>query len=279
MRSLLRHKIHRLSFFYTENCGEEFELLCHYLALPNCLTMHLTSGHILAHLVNSWCREEAVSQRLQEGNYVRHPMQVNQLVTLPADYSELINQVSTFTWVCCFCHAWPSHGLVISFLSTGALSRMEMTAVHPLCVWSVVPCSALRAIAAKQKWMVQLLGLPQPMPTPVVPELVSSSGEKPSAPSRLPNLTNLLCLIGSVNARCCWWVARPKGVSLHPRTWTTTGRPIRGWGGATHCIFALSAISGSIAAGWATASLSKSPICLRRTPTSCPLSGNTSDAN
>jgi E3 ubiquitin-protein ligase UBR2 len=87
----------------TDHCGEEFELLCQYLSLPSSLSSHFHQGEILQHLVHSWCSDDATKQKLAEaGSYstvslIRYPIEVNELVPLPHDYSELISKVSTFT--------------------------------------------------------------------------------------------------------------------------------------------------------------------------------------
>lgn len=49
----------------------------------------------------SWCCSRKLKERLSASSVqlVHYPLQVNTLVVLPQDFSELINQVSTFTWV------------------------------------------------------------------------------------------------------------------------------------------------------------------------------------
>lgn len=47
----------------------------------------------------SWCCDETVRQRLATNTplLLEYPLAVNRLVSLPQDYSELINKVCTFT--------------------------------------------------------------------------------------------------------------------------------------------------------------------------------------
>lgn len=49
-----------------------------------------------------WCDNDAVRKKLADPTShlrsVRHPLAVNQLVSLPKDFSELINRVSSFTY-------------------------------------------------------------------------------------------------------------------------------------------------------------------------------------
>ncbi|CAL1294338.1 unnamed protein product [Larinioides sclopetarius] len=66
----------------------EFESICSYLGLPPTLDELLASTS-LKHL--------ALSEPTETENLVRHPLQINKLVPLPSDYSDLINSVSQFT--------------------------------------------------------------------------------------------------------------------------------------------------------------------------------------
>jgi len=75
-----------------ENVCEEYALLCRYLGLSADLTSHLTSSVTLQGLVNMWCCDCAKLSQLpvkkEAGSH---------LVSLPDDYSELINETSVFS--------------------------------------------------------------------------------------------------------------------------------------------------------------------------------------
>ncbi|XP_048259504.1 E3 ubiquitin-protein ligase UBR2-like isoform X2 [Haliotis rufescens] len=78
----------------------EFEILCRYLALPVCMSeLFEKQGDITSTLIQSWCCSRKLKERLSASSVqlVHYPLQVNTLVVLPQDFSELINQVSTFT--------------------------------------------------------------------------------------------------------------------------------------------------------------------------------------
>jgi E3 ubiquitin-protein ligase UBR2 len=80
---------------------EEFTVLCGYLSLPSKLSWLFgdDQGNIVTSLIKSWCEDSAVKEKLSASSekLLSYPLSVNQLMTLPDDYSTLINQVSTFT--------------------------------------------------------------------------------------------------------------------------------------------------------------------------------------
>ncbi|RZB39562.1 zf-UBR and/or ClpS domain containing protein [Asbolus verrucosus] len=78
--------------------GDTFANMCTYLDLPQTPKDLFSSDRILK-LVKKWCsHEEVESYLLGTAHQVVHePLPVNRLIELPADYSELINTVSTFT--------------------------------------------------------------------------------------------------------------------------------------------------------------------------------------
>ncbi|UYV79674.1 UBR1 [Cordylochernes scorpioides] len=79
----------------------EFDALCHYLGLP--LYLHeIFDSHSVHQLAMTWIKHPSLAKRLQADQpssevIVRQPLAVNQLINLPADYSELINQASIFS--------------------------------------------------------------------------------------------------------------------------------------------------------------------------------------
>ncbi|XP_021345433.1 E3 ubiquitin-protein ligase UBR2-like isoform X2 [Mizuhopecten yessoensis] len=80
---------------------DEFEPLCRYLALPQHLsTLFESQGDIINSLVKQWCHNDNIGSQMMTASsekVVCYPLKVNRLVTLPEDYSELINEVSSFT--------------------------------------------------------------------------------------------------------------------------------------------------------------------------------------
>lgn len=102
--------------------GDIYEVLCQYLSLPTTIGEFLQSS-LLRQLALSWARHARVhylvnedlkeqtlmpvdetewsspdNKKIQKTNLViKHPVPVNQLIQLPDDYSELINNVSMFT--------------------------------------------------------------------------------------------------------------------------------------------------------------------------------------
>ncbi|ESO96461.1 hypothetical protein LOTGIDRAFT_115669, partial [Lottia gigantea] len=78
----------------------EFDVLCKYLSLPTTLTCLLeSSGKTISALIQSWCKSSKTQERMTASSQpvISYPRPVNQLVHLPDDYSQLINQASTFT--------------------------------------------------------------------------------------------------------------------------------------------------------------------------------------
>nr|CAD7425225.1 unnamed protein product [Timema monikensis] len=79
--------------------GDTFENLCSYLGLPSTYE-GLMGATITRTLALRWASHIKVKQVLsgaQSGPYEKPIPSINQLVTLPTDYSELINTVSMFT--------------------------------------------------------------------------------------------------------------------------------------------------------------------------------------
>lgn len=75
--------------------SDDFDPLCRYLGLATDLRKFFGTGDgssVLIDLVKSWVRNPAAKKPI-----VEYPLTVNQLVVLPADYSELINDASLFT--------------------------------------------------------------------------------------------------------------------------------------------------------------------------------------
>ncbi|KAK7505437.1 hypothetical protein BaRGS_00003182 [Batillaria attramentaria] len=81
-----------------DKTSDEFVHLCNYLALPNIISP-LFKGQHTAALVKSWCCSRTVRERLSASStpLMRYPRTIKGLITLPKDYSELINEVSSFT--------------------------------------------------------------------------------------------------------------------------------------------------------------------------------------
>uniref|UniRef100_A0A3Q2ZJR7 E3 ubiquitin-protein ligase n=1 Tax=Kryptolebias marmoratus TaxID=37003 RepID=A0A3Q2ZJR7_KRYMA len=77
----------------------QWDALCSYLSLPSNLLLLYQSHHTLMEpLIHRWCCHPGVRQVLQGGGaIVRFPRESNKLITLPEDYSVLINQTSSFT--------------------------------------------------------------------------------------------------------------------------------------------------------------------------------------
>ncbi|KAI8514759.1 E3 ubiquitin-protein ligase ubr1 [Branchiostoma belcheri] len=89
-----------------ESGVSEFEPLCQYLALPPDLSSLLQQtsgageGHAVPQTIHSkWCRYPGVKESLASGpaSLVKYPVEVNKLVPLPQDYSDVINRGSVFT--------------------------------------------------------------------------------------------------------------------------------------------------------------------------------------
>ncbi|CAH1791627.1 unnamed protein product [Owenia fusiformis] len=83
-----------------ENCLDEFDYLCRYLALPSSLAALFDPRNTLINtLVASWCSDDNLKTRISASSekLTRYPLKVNQLIKLPKDYSDVINSASTFT--------------------------------------------------------------------------------------------------------------------------------------------------------------------------------------
>ncbi|XP_061173944.1 E3 ubiquitin-protein ligase UBR2-like isoform X1 [Saccostrea echinata] len=80
---------------------EEMEPFCSYLSLPsNFSELFLNQGDLLDGLLNQWCISDILRSRLSSAtsqSLVSYPLPVNHLIDLPNDYSQLINQISSFT--------------------------------------------------------------------------------------------------------------------------------------------------------------------------------------
>ncbi|XP_028324302.1 E3 ubiquitin-protein ligase UBR2 [Gouania willdenowi] len=76
----------------------QWEALCSYLSLPsNLLLLYSTQHTLLEPLIHRWCTHPGVTQVLKGGGAIRFPRESNRLISLPGDYSVLINQASSFT--------------------------------------------------------------------------------------------------------------------------------------------------------------------------------------
>ncbi|KAI1301491.1 E3 ubiquitin-protein ligase UBR2 [Halotydeus destructor] len=89
------------------SCEEEYTVLCSYLNLPSKIHGLLESPSV-RQLAMNWTRHSRVHSLVVSRNnagsptdmplkLIEQPHEVNQLIELPADYSELINSVSLFT--------------------------------------------------------------------------------------------------------------------------------------------------------------------------------------
>lgn len=80
---------------------EEVEPFCSYLSLPTSFSeLFLNQGELLERVVNQWCSSDVLRSRLYSASsrsVVSYPLPVNHLIDLPDDYSQLINQISSFT--------------------------------------------------------------------------------------------------------------------------------------------------------------------------------------
>ncbi|XP_048736873.2 E3 ubiquitin-protein ligase UBR2-like isoform X4 [Ostrea edulis] len=80
---------------------EETDAFCSYLSLPtNFSELFLSQGELLEGLINRWCSSDILRARLSSAtsqSLVSYPLSVNHLIHLPDDYSQLINQISSFT--------------------------------------------------------------------------------------------------------------------------------------------------------------------------------------
>ncbi|XP_049790695.1 E3 ubiquitin-protein ligase UBR2 [Schistocerca nitens] len=78
--------------------GDTFDNMCTYLGL-NITLSELVCGDVNRDLAVRWCQHPKVQQYLSGASkypFVKVPQPVNQLISLPVDYSELINTVSLF---------------------------------------------------------------------------------------------------------------------------------------------------------------------------------------
>ncbi|CAB0016925.1 unnamed protein product [Nesidiocoris tenuis] len=75
--------------------GDTYENLCHYLGLPSTCKELLDHDHVVS-LFYTWYQHDKIKS-LSGVKFTREMMPMNELVTLPEDYSELINTVSLFT--------------------------------------------------------------------------------------------------------------------------------------------------------------------------------------
>ncbi|XP_071789755.1 E3 ubiquitin-protein ligase UBR2-like isoform X2 [Asterias amurensis] len=82
-------------------CMDEVEPLCGYLALPSDLSSLVSDDQdsSMQELIRAWCQHPDLRSQLNDpdANIIRFPIQINQLIDLPEDYSDLMNNVSLFT--------------------------------------------------------------------------------------------------------------------------------------------------------------------------------------
>ncbi|XP_014664856.1 PREDICTED: E3 ubiquitin-protein ligase UBR2-like isoform X1 [Priapulus caudatus] len=78
--------------------NSEGESICTYLALPSSFTQ-LVEEPLVNRLVSRWCDHPTARDMMSHRSrrLLDYPLEINQLVHLPSDYSELINQASLFT--------------------------------------------------------------------------------------------------------------------------------------------------------------------------------------
>ncbi|XP_030626324.1 E3 ubiquitin-protein ligase UBR2 isoform X2 [Chanos chanos] len=77
----------------------QWDALCGFLGLPsNLLQLYHSNQELLEPLLQGWCSHPGVRECLQgNGTLISFPRESNQLIELPEDYSDLINQTSSFT--------------------------------------------------------------------------------------------------------------------------------------------------------------------------------------
>lgn len=80
----------------TELNGDTYENLCKYLGLPSKVS-ELFETYKYKELMSIWLSHDRIPGYLSARCFVSLPKTVNGLVSLPNDYSDLINMVSTFT--------------------------------------------------------------------------------------------------------------------------------------------------------------------------------------
>ncbi|XP_060594831.1 E3 ubiquitin-protein ligase UBR2-like isoform X1 [Ruditapes philippinarum] len=83
-----------------ESSKQEFDSLCRYLGI----NLHMSRlvdnhGELMDTLVTRWCKNSVLKETLSASSQplVQYPLKINKLISLPDDYSELINKVSAFT--------------------------------------------------------------------------------------------------------------------------------------------------------------------------------------
>lgn len=85
-------------FSISANSQEQMEALCSYLALPsNVFQLFQEHRETVSLLLQRWCESPAVTKALKgKIQTVRYPRKRNRLISLPEDYSTLLNQASHF---------------------------------------------------------------------------------------------------------------------------------------------------------------------------------------
>ncbi|XP_022090743.1 E3 ubiquitin-protein ligase UBR2-like [Acanthaster planci] len=83
------------------SCLDESEPLCRYLAMPCDLSSLVSEEQepFMLDLIAAWCQHPDLKLKLSDscGDLVRFSMEINRLIELPEDYSDLMNNVSMFT--------------------------------------------------------------------------------------------------------------------------------------------------------------------------------------
>ncbi|XP_053394416.1 E3 ubiquitin-protein ligase UBR2-like isoform X2 [Mercenaria mercenaria] len=83
-----------------EYLNKEFDLLCRYLGLNFHMSRLVDNhGELMDSLITRWCKNTVLKDTLSASSQplVQYPLRINKLISLPEDYSELINRVSAFT--------------------------------------------------------------------------------------------------------------------------------------------------------------------------------------
>lgn len=79
---------------------DEFEPLCKYLGMSTNLAslFDCSSAPIMDDMIKRWCAHSAIRSKLtqQDEDSIRYPIEINQLIDLPHDYSDLMNDRSLF---------------------------------------------------------------------------------------------------------------------------------------------------------------------------------------
>ena len=79
---------------------DEFDFLCKYLGMNNHMSRLLDNqGELMDTIVTKWCKNTVLQEKFTASSQplVQYPLRINKLIELPEDYSELINEASTFT--------------------------------------------------------------------------------------------------------------------------------------------------------------------------------------